>query len=407
MILLENPGFRRLWISSFFSDILTVTLVMCSGLLVLEITDSAFWVGAVFGFNGAALTVCSFIGGLLADRFYSRRHTLVAVAILIDMALVLVLATLISTEKILLWHVMVGAVLNAVALAIRIPSRNALTLDLVGKQRLINATAINLVSWQITAIGAPLLAGSIIVKYGMSWAYFLMTISAGFAFISALTLNSSHIPAPVSDKLGNTGSIRIILDGFKYVFTAPAVRTLILLAIVAESFIWSHESILAVMATKVLNVDAFGYASLLSVGAVGAVISLIFISFSKQATARGLFLASTLGLFSISLLLFSFSPWFPVSLILIAIAYAFAMGYETIISALLQLVVPDEMRGRVLSFQTSSWGFTGLAGLYMGAIAGAFSASIAIGAGAIVVLVYLVINFRQLLKLDRFTEKSE
>ena len=407
MILLENSGFRRLWISSFFSDILTVTLVMCSGLLVLEITDSAFWVGAVFGFNGAALTVCSFIGGLLADRFYSRRHTLVAVAILIDMALVLVLATLISTEKILLWHVMVGAVLNAVALAIRIPSRNALTLDLVGKQRLINATAINLVSWQITAIGAPLLAGSIIVKYGMSWAYFLMTISAGFAFISALTLNSSHIPAPVSDKLGNTGSIRIILDGFKYVFTAPAVRTLILLAIVAESFIWSHESILAVMATKVLNVDAFGYASLLSVGAVGAVISLIFISFSKQATARGLFLASTLGLFSISLLLFSFSPWFPVSLILIAIAYAFAMGYETIISALLQLVVPDEMRGRVLSFQTSSWGFTGLAGLYMGAIAGAFSASIAIGAGAIVVLVYLVINFRQLLKLDRFTEKSE
>ena len=407
MILLENPGFRRLWISSFFSDILTVTLVMCSGLLVLDITDSAFWVGAVFGFNGAALTVSSFIGGLLADRFYSRRHTLVAIAILIDMALVLVLATLISTEKILLWHVMVGAVLNAVALAIRIPSRNALTLDLVGKKRLINATAINLVSWQITAIGAPLLAGSIIVKYGMSWAYFLMTISAGFAFISALTLNSSHIPAPVSDKLGNTGNFRIIVDGFKYVFTAPAVRTLILLAIVAESFIWSHESILAVMATKVLNVDAFGYASLLSVGAVGAVISLIFISFSKQATARGLFLALTLGLFSISLLLFSFSPWFPVSLILIAIAYAFAMGYETIISALLQLVVPDEMRGRVLSFQTSSWGFTGLAGLYMGAIAGAFSAAIAIGAGAIVVLVYAVINFRQLLKLDRFTEKSE
>jgi len=120
-----------------------------------------------------------------------------------------------------------------------------------------------------------------------------------------------------------------------------------------------------------------------------------------------LFLALTLGLFSISLLLFSFSPWFPVSLILIAIAYAFAMGYETIISALLQLVVPDEMRGRVLSFQTATWGFTGLAGLYMGAIAGAFSAAIAIGAGAIVVLVYLVINFRQLLKLDRFAEKSE
>ena len=407
MILLENPGFRRLWISSLFSDILTVTLVMCSGLLVLEITDSAFWVGAAFGFNGAALTVCSFIGGLLADRFYSRRHTLVAIGILIDMAFVLVMATLISTEKILLWHVMVGAVLNAVALAIRIPARNALTLDLVGKQRLINATAINLVSWQITAIGAPLLAGSIIVKYGMSWAYFLMAIAACFAFLSALTLNSSHIPHPVSNKLEKTSSIKIIVDGFKYVFTAPAVRTLILLAIVAESFIWSHESILAVMATKVLNVDAFGYASLLSVGAVGALISLIFISFSKQATARGLFLALTLGLFSISLLLFSFSPWFPVSLILIAIAYAFAMGYETIISALLQLVVPDEMRGRVLSFQTSSWGFTGLAGLYMGALAGAFSAAIAIGAGAIVVLVYVVINFRQLLKLDRFTEKSE
>ena len=407
MILLENPGFRRLWISSFFSDIMIVVYVMCSGLLVLEITDSAFWVGAVFGFNGAALTICASIGGLLADRFYGRRHTLVAVAILIDMAGVLFIAILIAVNNILLLHVILAAVFSAVALAIRIPARNALTLDLVGKKRLINATAINLVSWQITAIGAPLLAGSIIVKYGMSWAYFLMAISTGFAFLSALTVNSSHISVPVSDKLVNTGSFRIIVDGVKYVFTAPAVRSLILLAIVAESFVWSHESILAVMATKVLNVDAFGYASLLSVGAVGAVCSLIFISFSKQATARGLFLALTLGLFAISLLLFSFSPWFPVSLILIAIAYAFAMGYETIISALLQLVVPDEMRGRVLSFQTSSWGFTGLAGLFMGAIAGAFSASVAIGAGAIVVLVYLVINFRQLLKLDIFAEKRE
>ena len=406
MLLLENVGFRRLWISSFFSDLLTVTLVMCSGLLVLEITGSAFWVGAVFGVNGAALTISSFIGGLLADRFYRRRYTLVAIGILIDMTVVLLIAILISTEKILVWHVIFGAVLNAIAVSIRIPARNALTLDLVGKKRLINATAVNLVSWQITAITAPLIAGLIIVNYGMSWAYFLMTISAGCGFICALTVNTSHISYPKADKQENTDNIRILLDGFKFVFSAPAVRTLLLLAIVVESFVWSHESVLAVMATKVLNVDAFGYASLLSVGAVGGVISLVLISFSKQTTPRSLVLVFTLGLFSIFLLLFSFSPWFPVSLILIAIAYAFAMGYETIISALLQLVVPDKMRGRVLSLQTATWGFTGLAGLYMGALAGAFSAAIAIGAGAIVVLVYLFINFRQLLKLDRFTEES-
>ena len=159
------------------------------------------------------------------------------------------------------------------------------------------------------------------------------------------------------------------------------------------------------MATRVLNVDAFGYASLLSVGAGGALISLVFISFSKQLTPRGLLLVLTLALFSISLLLFSLSSWFPLSLILIAIAYAFAMGYETMISALLQLVVPDEMRGRVLSFQTASWGFTGLAGLYMGAIAGAFNAAIAIGIGALVVLIYLAINFKHLLKLEIIVEE--
>ncbi|GIS68547.1 MAG: hypothetical protein CM1200mP8_1050 [Chloroflexota bacterium] len=179
------------------------------------------------------------------------------------------------------------------------------------------------------------------------------------------------------------------------------------MAIVAESFIWSHESILGVMAKKVLNVDAFGYASLLSVGAVGAVISLIFISFSKQATARGLFLALTLGLFSISLLLFSFSPWFPVSLILIAIAYAFAMGYETIISALLQLVVPDGKERQSFKLSDIQLGFYWISRTIYGCHSRSFSAAIAIGAGAIVVLVYVVINFRELLKLDRFTEKSE
>ncbi|PZC44759.1 MAG: MFS family permease [Chloroflexi bacterium] len=406
MLLLENPGFRRLWISSLFSDVLTVTLVMCSGLVVLEISDSAFWVGAVFGFNGAALTICSFIGGLLADRFYRRRYTLVAIAILIDMVGVLLIAILISVDKIMVWHVIFAAVLNGIAISIRMPSRNALTLDLVGKEKLVNASAANLVSWQITAIASPLIIGSIIVNYGMSWAYFLMVIAGCLAFISALTLNSSYVSYAKLDNSQNDDNARSLIEGFRYVLSVPGVRSLLLLAVVAESFVWSHESILAVMATRVLNVDAFGYASLLSVGAVGALISLVFISFSKQLAPRVLLLVLTLGLFSISLLLFSLSSWFPVSLILIAIAYAFAMGYETMISALLQLVVPDGMRGRVLSFQTSTWGFTGLAGLYMGAIAGAFSAAIAIGIGALVVLIYLAINFKQLLKLDVVVEEG-
>jgi MFS family permease len=158
---------------------------------------------------------------------------------------------------------------------------------------------------------------------------------------------------------------------------------------------------LPVMAEKVLEVGPLGLGSILSLGGVGALISLVFISSFKDIDPNRLLLVLTLGLFSTCLVLFAFSPWFPLSLGLIALAYAFGMGYETIISALLLIVVQKRMRGRVLSFQTVAWGGFGIPGFFMGTIGGTFTASIAIATGGIVVLIYTLINLRTLLKADR------
>ena len=400
-LLLENAGFRRLWLSSFFSDIHTVTFLMSQGLLTLHITDSAFWVGAVVGFHGVTLTLGSFIGGVLTDRFYAKRSSLITGATLLDFVAVLFIVMMMFFGEIKLWHLILAAVMNGLAISHRSPARSALTLDLVGRKRLVNAIAVNLASWQVTAISAPIIAGTVITIYDLSWAYVLTACAAALAFISILTLKTSIPTDAAIDSTKMTNPFHSVIDGVKYVFTVAPVRSLVFLIVVVEIFLWSHESMLPVMAEKVLEVGPLGLGSILSLGGVGALISLVFISSFKDIDPTRLLLVVTLGLFSTCLVLFAFSPWFPLSLGLIALAYAFGMGYETIISALLLIVVQKRMRGRVLSFQTVAWGGFGIPGFFMGTIGGTFSASIAIATGGIVVLIYTLINLRTLLKADR------
>ena len=98
------------------------------------------------------------------------------------------------------------------------------------------------------------------------------------------------------------------------------------------------------------------------------------------------------------LVLFAASPWFPLSMLLLAAGYAAVMLYESTLSTLLQTVVPNEMRGRVLSFQTVAWGLTGIAGFYTGAIAAATSAQVSIALGGGVLVVVAVLASRMLLR---------
>ena len=380
LLIFKHPGFRRLWLSSVFADAATIILLMTQGLLMLQMTGSAFWVGAMAGINGIGIMSFSLFSGVLADRV--DRRFLIGTAAVMDTVVAAVLAVMIFSNQISLWHVMVGAFANGVAISIRIPARNTLTLDLVGRDYLIKAVAANFASIQLVSIVVPLGAGLIITSFDLSWGYVMVSGASALSLIFLVGIRGVRAPTG-----GRGAPIRELVRGVRYVFTAPTVRTLILLAIVGEFFGWSHETMLPVMALDVLDIGPAGLGYLLSAAGAGALVTTVVIANMREVGRKGIVALVGLGSFGGFLILFALSPWLPLSLVLITLAYSAAMAYETMLSALLQMVVPDEMRGRVLSFQTATWGLTGVSGFHMGAIAAAVGAPVAIAVGGTIVVI--------------------
>lgn len=391
---LKNPRFVRLWFSYAFSGAGTITLLMAQALLALELTDSAFWVGAIAGVSGLGILTFSLISGMMADRI--DRRVLVGVSAVLDLIVAVVIALLVFFSSEMLWHLLLGSFVSGVSISLRSPATNALTLDLVGRSQLIKATAANFAAVQFVNIIAPISVGLIISRYDFSWAYVMAGVTATMALISIASLRG--VSAPEGN---NRAPVRELIQGVRYVFTAPTVRSLILLAIVAELFGWSHETILPVMTESVLKVGPSGLGYILSVGGAGAVVMTVLFASFREVGRKGIVVLVGLGSFGTFLILFALSPWLPLSLVLIAVAYSAATAYEIMLSALLQLLVPNNMRGRVLSFQTATWGIAGLAGFLMGAIAAVLGAPIAIAAGGGIVLLVVLRMASSLWRIDQ------
>ena len=374
-----------------------VMFLMVHGWFALTLTDSPFWVGATFGVQGLGILGSSTFVGVLVDRL--DRPKLMATAQLLQSAMLLGLAVLILTGHAQLWHVLIVSLLDGAAMSVRMPARMALTLDVVGRERLLSATAANFAAMTVMGIVAPLVAGGVVSAADIGWAYVIM---GAVYFVAVLVLLGLKIETPVRKMGPETSSPWSDLkQGFRYVFTTPAVRTLILMALVSETFGWSHEAMLPVIARDELKVGASGLGYLIAAASGGALISTLVLSNLGDVREKGRLLVGGNGGFGLFLVLFAASSWFPLSMVLLALAYAIVVLYEATITTLLQTVVPDEMRGRVLSFQVFAWGFTGVSGFHTGAIASAVGAPVAIAIGGGV----LMLNAARLAGLtSRFRE---
>lgn len=358
------------------------------GWLAFIITDSEFWVGAVYGMGGLGMVASSIGSGVLVDRL--NRKVLIIATQLMQASVFGSIAALIFSDEIQLWHVMLSGLLNGTLSAIKIPSRAALTLDVAGRPNMMQASAADFAALTGAGIVIPLVAGWVVNTHGMDWAYVgmtsaFLTSTAVLAFLKGVQKRSRS--APSSPKQDFT-------EGMRFIFSTPAVRTLILIMLTSEAFGWAHESMLPVMAGKVLNAGSTGLSYLLSAANVGALLSAIGLSLVGDIRNKGLALIVAYIGFGVFLILFALSPWLPLSMVLIAMTYSLVAIYEPILGTLLQTSVPDEMRGRVLSFQTLTWGVTGLSGFHTGAIAALWGAPVAISIGGGV----LVLNGLRLIR---------
>ena len=272
LLILRNPRFRLLWSSSVVSEMGIMFHFTAHGWLTLTVTDSAFWVGAVSGVSGASIIVFSAISGVLADRL--NRKYLIFMTLICQGSVAAVLATLIFTEQIHLWHILLASTIDGAMMSIRVPSRMALIMDIVGRRNIQNATAANLAAMTGTGIIIPPLAGRLIETHGIAWAYFSM--SAAFLLSTVMLTFLSGVKS--AERSGVASPIQDFKEGVKYVFTTPAVRMLVLLMLTSEIFGWAHEAMIPVMAREVLGTGPSGVGYLISAGSAGALLSAVILS---------------------------------------------------------------------------------------------------------------------------------
>ena len=400
VIAFDSVEYRWLWSSAFFSSMSMGLWLLAQGWLVLKITDSPFWVGLVAGIQGLGLISFGAFGGTLVDRLDRRK--VLALVYFASAGMTLTLGVLVLTDHIARWHLLVPALLRGGCEAINLPALNAMVYQIVGPRRLLNALAARMMGMNISKIVGSLIAGALIAKFGVGSCYLYI---AGSSYLAAALVLMVRV---TSESPGSREPfLRSMSQGMKYVWSNGPVRTLLLLSVVIEMFGFSVHVMMPVMARDVLEVGATGLGYLSATMGAGAMISTLVVAGLGDFRQKGVLVAATAAAAGLSIAFFALSPWFPVSLVAVAMVGGTLMGYDITMGAMLQLLSSDEVRGRVLGVYGLTYGFTPVGGLMAGAIASAATTPLALAVFGALIVAYVLRVSRPVASLRPTQETRE
>jgi MFS family permease len=350
--------------------------------LVYRLSGSAVLLGLV-GFAGQIpVFLLSPAGGGLADTH--SRHRIILGTQAASMVLALVLASLTLTGRVQLWQVFTLAALLGVVNAFDIPARQAFLVELVGRADLMNAIALNSSMFNGARIIGPALAGVLVAALGEGWCFFVNGISY-VAVLAGLLLMS---PRPVPARPGGGTPLGRILEGLGFAARTAPIRELLLLLGLVSLAGMPYVVLMPIFADQVLHTGAWGLGVLMGASGLGALLGALMLAARRDVRGLGRWVAWAAGGFGASLIAFAASRWFWLSTVLLVPA-GFAMIVQTAASnTLIQAMVPDELRGRVMA--TYSMMFMGMApfgALLAGLLAGRLGAPVAVAAGGVACIV--------------------
>ncbi len=386
----QSPGYGWLWCNFlFFWGGMSLTGIT-NGWLMVELTDSAFWVGVMAGVSGAVSVVFGLFTGALADRFDRRKLLMAGQAA--NALIAIIIGLLVWFHAINVGLLLLCVAFQALSGVVQTPARNTLVADLVPRNRLVNANAANFMALGVIRIPFAIAGGLIIEFFGIAPCYVL---TAGVMLVAVALLIRLSTPPRASTISGPL--LRTIAEGLRYSLKRGPVRSLLLLSVTTEGFGYSHAHMLPIIAKKVLNVGSSGYGELVAASAAGQLVVNLFLASRRDIQGKGsVTIGATLG-YGLFLLLFALSTSFPLSLALLVVAGGFGIAYDVGLVTLLQGTVSDQYRGRVMGVYTQTLGANTLGGFQAGAVASAVSAPFAVGLGGSLVMA----NALRLVRLAR------
>lgn len=350
------------------------------GWLIFRLTGDPLLLGLMGFFLHAPTFFLSPFGGVLVDRV-SRRKVIVLCQIA-DSVTITTLAILTLTDIVAVWHVMSACVLLGITKAFEMPARMALVVDIVDDRNdLSNAIALNSTTFHGARLVGPMFAGVLIIPYFGEGVCFLVHAAT---YMFAIRCFTRLRPRPMQPD-PNRGSVyQQIAEGARFAFGYPPVRALMLLVMVLVTLGISHGTLLPVFAETILSGDSGTYGLLLASGGLGAVVAAIILASRESVLGLGRVIHISAIIFGASLLLFANSTHLALSLLLLFIAGLASINVMVGTNTIIQTLVDDRLRGRVMSLLGMVFmGAIPLGALLQGRLATLIGAPGSVSAGAI------------------------
>src|SRR5256886_9757764 len=373
---LAHRNFRLFFLGQGVSLIGTWMQNVGQGWLVLELTNSPFYVGLVSALGSLGVLLLTIYAGVVVDR--TNKHRLVVLTQTLSMLPAFALAALVWSRAVAVWHVAALAAFLGVVNAFDIPARQAFIVDLVGKQDLMNAIALNSSAFNAARVIGPAVAGLLIGALGVGACFF----SNGVSYLAVIAgLLAMRLPPYVRGP--KTGSAWAGLsEAVAFLRGDRRVSTLVVLMALFSIFGFPFFVIMPVFARDVLHRGAAGYGLLMTAVGIGALIGALAVALLDRRIRQGPPLLAAAGPFGLLRGAFALSRVYLVSVVLLGLTGATMIVNNALTNATIQTLVPDDLRGRVMGFY--SFVFVGLAplgSLQVGALAERIGPPVAVALG--------------------------
>jgi MFS family permease len=388
---LRHRNFRLFWSGAFLSNTGTWMQAVAQGWLVLQLSNSPFWLG-VDGFMATAPgMILTLAGGVFADLM-DRRKLMIYTQAVAGLA-ALTLGVLVLTHVVQVWMILCLSFVTGCCMSLAGPSYMALVFDLVGHEDLANAIALNSSQFQLARVLGPVCAGVGFKLFGLAGCFIANGLSFVFVVIAMMMVKFQR-PDAVGAGQGRSMKdkgvfIGDLVAGLRYVVGRPRVRMLLMISAVTSLFGAPYIYMTPVFARDIFHLGATGLAVLMGMAGAGALFGALFLAYLGDFQRKGWFVLGGDLAFAVCLIFFSLSTNFRLSMF-----FLFALGFGIVCSVavtntLLQKLVTDEMRGRVMSmFMLSFIGAMPIGNLIAGAASQRFGVQRTLAAGGVIIAIF-------------------
>jgi MFS family permease len=389
---LRHRNFQLFFSGQLISLIGTWMQTVAQSWLVYRLTGSGLLLGSVGFASQIPVFLVAPLGGITADR--GNRQRIVIATQTASMILAFILAALTLTNRVHVWHIFVLAALLGVVNAFDIPGRQSFLVDMVGKEDLMNAIALNSSMFNGARVIGPAVAGVLVARLGEGWCFFANGVSY-IAVIVGLMLMRVSAPARASAK---TPPLEHLIEGFQFVRRTAPIRALMILLGVVSVTGMPYVVLMPIFADKILHRGGQEFATLIGshdLGAVrlgilmgaagvGALLGALTLAMRSGTKGLGRWVAVCCAGFGVSLILFALSWSFWLSVILLLPVGYFIMLQMASSNTLIQVMVPDELRGRAMAVYSMMFmGMAPVGALLGGALSDRLGAPLTVAIGGL------------------------